>query len=92
MLKGSADALWELARNPTLQLFATDWAAPPPSHATQAQENAAVLALHGLREPAGQLAWFARERISSTRLPRRGFGGGGSPLEERPSRVSAKKE
>ena len=45
MLKGSADALWELARNPTLQLFATDWAGPPPSHATQAQENAAVLAL-----------------------------------------------
>ena len=45
VLKGSADALWDLARNQTLQLFAVDWAGPPPSHATQPQENAAVLAL-----------------------------------------------
>jgi predicted alpha-1,6-mannanase (GH76 family) len=45
VLKGSADALWGLARNQTLQLFAVDWAGPPSSHATQPQENAAVLAL-----------------------------------------------
>src|SRR5207253_987090 len=45
LMIGAGDALGDLARNQTLQLFAVDWAGPPPFRATQAQENAAVLAL-----------------------------------------------
>lgn len=45
VLQGSADSIWELARNPLLDLFAADWAGPPPSSVSEQQENAAAIAL-----------------------------------------------
>jgi hypothetical protein len=45
VLKGSAGATWNLARVPSLDLFAVDWAGPPQSRVSDRQQNAAALAL-----------------------------------------------
>jgi predicted alpha-1,6-mannanase (GH76 family) len=45
VLQASADALWNLARQSSLNLFAVDWSGPPQSAASEAQESAAAIAL-----------------------------------------------
>jgi hypothetical protein len=53
VLKGSAEAIWNLSRNPLLDLFAVDWAGPPPLSATEQQENAAAIALSDFARVVG---------------------------------------
>jgi predicted alpha-1,6-mannanase (GH76 family) len=45
VLQASVDALWNLARERSLSLFAVDWSGPPQSAASVAQESAAAVAL-----------------------------------------------
>jgi predicted alpha-1,6-mannanase (GH76 family) len=45
VLQGSADALWNLARQSPLSLFAVDWSGPPQSAVSEGQESAAAIAL-----------------------------------------------
>jgi predicted alpha-1,6-mannanase (GH76 family) len=45
VLNGSATAIWDLARDPALDLFAVDWAGPPQSRVSDRQQNAAAFAL-----------------------------------------------
>jgi predicted alpha-1,6-mannanase (GH76 family) len=44
-LKGSADSIWNLARNTTSTVFSVDWAGPAQSSVDQEQDNAACSAL-----------------------------------------------
>jgi predicted alpha-1,6-mannanase (GH76 family) len=44
-LKGSADSIWNLARNTNSMLFSVDWAGPVQSSVDQGQDNAACSAL-----------------------------------------------
>jgi len=45
VLKGSADSIWNLARNAHSTVFSVDWAGPPPASVDQGQDNAACSAL-----------------------------------------------
>jgi predicted alpha-1,6-mannanase (GH76 family) len=53
VLKASADAVWNLARDTTNLLFSVNWAGPPQATADQAQDNAACMALNRFAELAG---------------------------------------
>jgi predicted alpha-1,6-mannanase (GH76 family) len=46
LLKGSADAVWNLARETTNTIFAVNWAGPAQTNVDQGQQNAAVAALN----------------------------------------------
>lgn len=46
VLKASADAIWNLARETTNTVFAINWAGPAQTNVDQGQENAAVAALN----------------------------------------------
>ncbi len=46
VLKASADAVWNLARDPANTVFAVNWAGPPQSSGDQGQNNAACAALN----------------------------------------------
>jgi predicted alpha-1,6-mannanase (GH76 family) len=54
LLKGSADAIWNLARNSSLNLFSVDWAGPPQSSASELQDNAAAIALCDFAQTVGR--------------------------------------
>ena len=45
VLKASADAIWNLAREPNLNVFAVNWAGPPQTDVDQNQDNAACMGL-----------------------------------------------
>src|SRR5438552_4049767 len=45
LLKASADAVWNLARDTNTTVFAVNWAGPPQSTVDEAQDNAACMAL-----------------------------------------------
>ena len=45
VLKGSADSIWNLARDTNSTVFSVDWAGPPQTTVDQAQDNAACSAL-----------------------------------------------
>ena len=53
VLKASADALWNLARNSSLNIFSVDWAGPSMSSASQPADNAACMALSRFAQTAG---------------------------------------
>jgi predicted alpha-1,6-mannanase (GH76 family) len=53
VLKASADAIWNLARDPAQNIFAIDWAGPPMSSASEQQDNAAVMALNRFAQQYG---------------------------------------
>lgn len=46
VLKASADAIWNLARNAQQNTFAVNWAGPPQSVISDSQQNAAAMALN----------------------------------------------
>jgi hypothetical protein len=45
VLKASADAIWNLARETNLNVFAVNWAGPPQTDVDQNQDNAACMGL-----------------------------------------------
>jgi hypothetical protein len=45
VLKASGDAIWNLAREPNLNVFAVNWAGPPQTDVDQNQDNAACMGL-----------------------------------------------
>jgi predicted alpha-1,6-mannanase (GH76 family) len=53
VLKASADAVWNLARDTNSNLFASNWAGPEESTAEQGQDNAACAAINLFAELAG---------------------------------------
>ncbi len=53
VLKASADAVWNLARETNSTVFAVSWAGPPQTVVDQAQENAACMALNRFAQLAG---------------------------------------
>ena len=46
LLKGSADAIWNLARETNSTIFSINWAGPAQTNVDQGQQNAAVAALN----------------------------------------------
>lgn len=46
VLKASADSIWNLARNPSQELYAVSWAGPPMTSFSEPQETAATMALN----------------------------------------------
>jgi predicted alpha-1,6-mannanase (GH76 family) len=54
VLKGSVDAIWNLARNSSLSLFSADWAGPPQASASEMQANAAAIALCDFARTKGE--------------------------------------
>lgn len=53
VLKASADAIWNLARETTNTVFAVNWAGPAQTSVDQGQDNAAVAALNLWAKQAG---------------------------------------
>lgn len=53
VLKGSADAIWNLAREQTNTIFSVNWAGPTQTNVDQGQMNAAVAALNLWAKQAG---------------------------------------
>jgi predicted alpha-1,6-mannanase (GH76 family) len=53
VLKASADALWNLALNPTSTVFSVNWAGPSQSSVAQSQDNAACIALSRFAQQYG---------------------------------------
>jgi predicted alpha-1,6-mannanase (GH76 family) len=53
VLKGSADALWNLALDSTSTVFSVDWAGPVQSSADEGQDNAACIALSRFAQQYG---------------------------------------
>ncbi len=53
VLKASADAIWNLARNPTDLIFSTSWAGPTETNVDQGRMNAACAALSRFAEQYG---------------------------------------
>ena len=46
VLKSSADAIWNLARNTTNTIFSVNWAGPTQTNVDQGQDNSACAALN----------------------------------------------
>lgn len=53
VLRGSANALWNLARNTNSTVFAVNWGGPSQTNVDQAQVNAACIALSRFAEESG---------------------------------------
>ena len=53
VLSASANAVWELARDPALTLFAVNWAGPPQAEVDLGQDNSACTALSLYAQLAG---------------------------------------
>jgi hypothetical protein len=53
VLKSSADAIWNLARDPGSTIFAVNWAGPTQSNADEPQDSAACMALSGFAQLSG---------------------------------------
>jgi hypothetical protein len=53
VLKASADALWNLARDPSDDLFSVDWAGPPMEKSDNPQQSAACMALSLFAQESG---------------------------------------
>ncbi len=53
VLKASADAIWNLARNPTETIFSTSWAGPWESSVDEGRNNAACAALSRFAQQYG---------------------------------------
>ncbi|MEY2427634.1 MAG: hypothetical protein QOJ40_519 [Verrucomicrobiota bacterium] len=53
VLKGSADALWNVANNSTSTVFSVNWAGPSQSSVDQMQDNAACIALNRFAQQFG---------------------------------------
>ena len=69
-LKGSAEALWNLSRSPSLDLFSVDWAGPPQASASDRQQNAAAIALCDFARLQGDEPVSMKPRTArSTRSP-----------------------
>ena len=54
LLKASADAIWNLARNPASNIFSVNWAGPFESGADELEDNAACTALSRFAQQIGR--------------------------------------
>ena len=53
VLKSSADAIWNLANDPSLTIFAVNWAGPYQTNVDELQDNAACIALSRFAQQYG---------------------------------------